>query len=494
MAKRISKSQFLMGLQCPKRLWLYNYRKDLIPPADPARQKLFDEGHAVDELSRGYFKGGKLVAFDYRQLSHALKHTAWLMESGAKLIYEGAFTAAGVLIRCDMLKKNADGSWDLIEVKSSTAVKEEHLPDAALQRCVLEAAGLKIKKTWLMHINREFVKQGPIDPKAFFKRKDITQETAALLPAIAENLEKFMEVLAAQNAPEVSIGRQCSAPYDCDFTGHCWKGVPEYSIYNIPRLTWEKKNTLKAMGIMKFSDVPETFDLNGAQRLYLQVEKTGRPVIDKAALADFLKELEYPLYHVDFETLMPGIPLYDGSRPYQQVPFQVSLHVQAGKGAEPRHFEYLGDPAGDPRPGLIGFLARHIGPAGSLLAYNSAFEASRMKELAADFPALGAALPGFAGRLKDLMKPFQQQAYVLPEFRGRYSIKVILPALAPGMSYKDMAIGNGADAQLAYAGMVAGKLNPDEMARARRDLKAYCGQDTLAMVKILARLYAETGR
>ena len=491
MAKRISKSQFMMGLQCPKRLWLYNYRKDLIPPIDPAKQKLFDEGHAVDELSRNYFKGGKLVAFDYRQLSHAIKHTAWLMENGAKLIYEGAFTAASVLIRCDMLKKNPDGSWDLIEVKSSTAVKEEHLPDAALQRYVLQAAGLKLKKVWLMHVNREFVKQGPINPKEFFRRKDITEKTAALLPAISEDLEKFMEVLAAREAPEISIGRRCSTPYGCDFSAHCWKGMPEYSIYNIPRLTWEKKNTLKAMGIMKFSDVPETFDLNATHRLYLQVEKSGKPVIDRVALADFLKELEYPLYHVDFETLMPGIPLYDSSRPYQQVPFQVSIHVQESKGAEPHHLEYLGDPAGDPRPGLIAFMAKHISPKGSLLAYNAAFEASRIKEMAEDFPALKTALLDFATRLKDLMKPFQQQVYVLPEFRGRYSIKVILPALVPGMSYKDLAIGNGGDAQLAYAGMVAGRLNLQEIEQARQDLKIYCGRDTLAMVKILDRLYLE---
>jgi hypothetical protein len=489
MAKRISKSQFMMGLQCLKRLWLYNYRKDLIPPVDAAKQKLFDEGHAVDVLSRDYFKGGKLVEFDYRQLPEALEYTARLIEDGAKLIYEGAFTAADVLIRCDILKKNPDGGWDLIEVKSSASVKEEHLPDAALQRYVLQAAGLKIKKVWLMHLDNTYVKQGPIDPQKIFKREDITAETSDLLPVIKEELQRFLEALAVTDTPEIGIGRHCSTPYECEFRGHCWKDMPEYSIYDIPRLSWEKKNTLKAMGIINFRDVPETFDLNAAQRLYLRVEKTGRPAIDGAALASFLEDLDYPLYHIDFETLMPGIPLYDGSRPYQQIPFQVSLHVQDRAGAEARHFEYLGDPGGDPRPGLIDFMAKNIGPKGSLLAYNSAFEASRLKELAEDFPASKTALSNLIGRMTDLMQPFRRQAYVDPQFHGRCSLKVVLPAMVPDMSYKNLPIANGGDAQLAYSNMVAGKLDPAEAERTRRDLKIYCGQDTMAMVKILEKLY-----
>ena len=488
MAKRISKSQFMMGLQCPKRLWLYNFRKELLPPVDPATQHLFDEGHRVDEISRGYFRGGKLVAFDFRQLQHAVKHTAWLMNDGAKLIYEGAFTAADVLIRCDILKKNTDGSWDLVEVKSSTDVKEEHLSDVAIQRYILEAAGVKVKKTWLMHINNQFVKDGPIDAKKFFTRKDITAEVAALLPSIKENLARFLEALAGP-CPEPGIGRHCSNPYDCEFRHFCWKGVPEYSIYDIPRLRWDKKNLLKAMGIVSFRDVPETFDLNDAQRLYLKVEKTGRPAVDARAIAAFLREIKYPLYHIDFETIMPGIPLYDGTRPYQQLPFQVSLHVQDSPGAEPRHLEYLGDPNSDPRPGLIAFLLKNIGPDGSLLAYNSAFEESRLREMADNFPASGDALRALADRAVDLMRPFKEQAYVLPEFHGRYSIKVLLPAMVPDMTYEGLPIGNGAVAQLAYMDMIDGKMDRQLIEKTRHDLLVYCGQDTMAMVKILARLY-----
>ena len=490
MAKRISKTQYLMGLQCPKRLWLYNHRRDLVPPPDAALQGLFDEGHAVDELLRLALPGGELVEYDDRRLHLALKRTTALVKDGPRFIYEGAFAAGDALVRCDILERNYDGSWDLIEAKSASGVHDEHLPDAAVQRCVLEGCGLKINKVWLLCLDGAYVRRGPLDPEKLFKREDITAQTAGLLPGVRENLAKFMRLIAAGEMPEVAIGRHCSAPHDCEFRGHCWKGLPDYSIFDIPRLAWEKKNLLHLQGVLKFTDVPNSFGLNEVQRLYQRVERTGQAVINRPAIRTFLNTLEYPLYYLDFETLMPGIPLYDGTRPYQQLPFQASLHVQASPGLEPEHFEYLGDSFNDPRPGLIKALCGNIGRNGSLVAYNAGFEAARLKELAEDFPASRSALLGLADRLADLMKPFQQQLYVDPLFKGRYSIKVVLPALVPELTYEGLPIANGAAAQQAYSNLVHNRLNPDEREKARRDLKEYCGQDTLAMVKIMAKLYA----
>lgn len=486
--KRISKSQFMMGRQCLKRLWLYNYRKDLRPPVDPAQQQIFDQGHAIGELAREYFVGGKLVDENYLHIPQALEHTAALIKDSAKIIYEATFVFNNVLVRCDILKRNRDGSWDLIEVKGSTQVKEEYLYDVAIQRYVVEGYGLKIKKAELMHIDNTFVKKGPIDAKELFAREDITEETAAITPEIKKDLKKFMKTLACVKEPGIGIGRQCSTPYECEFCGYCWKKIPEYSIYDIPRLSWDKKNTLKTMGILRFRDVPATFDLNDGQRLYLEVEKSGKPVIDNPALEEFVKSLEYPLYHIDFETIMLGIPLYDGTRPYQQLPFQISLHIQATPGSEPRHLEYLGDAKTDPRPELVRFMLGNIGPKGSLLAYNAAFEATRIKEMSGDFPTHKDALLSLTERLKDLMKPFKDRAYVHPKFQGQYSIKKVLPALIPDMTYEGLPIANGGDAQGAYFNMLSGKLSPAEMEKTRKDLKIYCGQDTLAMVKILGCL------
>lgn len=486
--KRISKSQFMMGQQCLKRLWLYTHRRELKPPVSPEQRHLFDEGHAIGALAREYFPGGVLVEADFKQLPLAIKKTAELLAGGAKFIFEGAFVFANVLARIDILKRNADGTWDLVEAKGSTSVKEEHLRDVALQRYVLAGAGLKLRKTRLMHIDNTFVKNGPIDPKKFFALEDITKETAALQGDIGADLERFMEALASGEAPEPGIGQHCSDPYDCEFRGHCWKGIPEHSIYDIPRLSWEKKNTLKAMGILLFKNVPDSFDLSKGQKLALQVEKSGETLVDKKALAKFVKKIKYPLYHIDFETVMPGIPLYDGSRPYQQLPFQVSLHVQAAPGAEPVHFEYLGDGLSDPRPGLINFMLEKIGPEGTLLAFNSSFEAKRIEELARDFPEQGAALSALIERFEDLMKPFLERAYVHPATHGRFSLKKILPALVPGMTYEGLAVANGGDAQLAYYDILSGRLARGEAERIRQDLKIYCGQDTLAMVKILEQL------
>ncbi len=488
ITKRISKSQFMKGLQCHKRLWLYNYRKDLIPPVSEELQLKFDVGHTVGDLAREYFNGGQLVTSDYQQLPLALKETGEFIRSGAKIIYEGAFVFDNVLVRPDILKKNAGGTWDMMEVKSTTDVKDEHYPDAAIQRYVLEGAGLKIRKVFLMHIDNKFVKEGHINPKDFFILQDITAETADLKDEIVQNLKEFMKVLASPKVPEIDIGQHCSNPYECEFCGHCWAGIPEYSIYDIPRLKWEKKEELKDMGILRFRDVPADFPLNDGQLLYLRVEKTRKVVIDKAEISEFIEELEYPLYYIDFETIMPAVPLYDGSRPYQQIPFQLSLHIQDKPGAAVRHLEYLGDAKTDPRREIAKFMRDNIGPKGSLLAYNASFETSRIKELAKDFPAFKSALLGFTERIKDLMKPFQSRAYVHPHFQGRYSIKKVLPALIPDMTYEGLPIANGGDAQIAYFNMLSGKLSNAEMDKIRKDPKVYWGQDTLAIVKILEHL------
>ncbi len=486
--KRLSKSQFMMGLQCQKRLWLYNFRKDLIPPIDPSQQQIFDQGHAIGELARNYFPGGVLVDADYKHIPDAVKHTAELVTGKAKGIYEGTFIYDNVLVRADILKRNSDGTWDLIEVKGSTEVKDEHLYDVAIQRHVIEGAGIKIRKVELMHIDNTFVKEGEIDPKDFFKRQDITKETEELIPEIKEHLKDFVKTLSSSKEPKIEIGQHCSSPYQCDFCGHCWKHVPEYSIYDVPRLSWDKKEALREMGILKFRDVPEDFDLNDGQRLYWQVERTGQTVLDKARIQEFLGRLEYPICHIDFETIMPGLPLYDGTHPYQQIPFQVSLHIQDKPGAKPKHFEFLADGKADPRPALAQFLVSNIGPKGTLLAYNASFEAKRIEELAEAFPKHKKALLALLPRIEDLMKPFQQRAYIHPKFQGRYSIKNVLPALIPDMTYKGMAVANGGDAQIAYLNILSGKLPPDAVAKTRKDLIAYCGQDTLAMVKILDHL------
>ncbi|MDO8803474.1 MAG: DUF2779 domain-containing protein [Elusimicrobiota bacterium] len=485
--KRISKSQYTRGLQCVKSLWLYNYRKDLMPEVSPGQQAIFDTGHEVGDLARKYYKGGRLIAQDHNEIAGALAETQRLIADGVEILYEATFQAKDILVRCDIIKK-VGKAWHLIEVKSSTAVKEEHLPDIAIQKYVMEAAGLKVSKAFLMTIDNTFVKKGPIDPHKFFKLDDLTEVIEDAEAAITCNLKTFFAALSKNAEPKVEIGGCCSSPYSCDFTGYCWKDIPAYSVYNLPYLKEEIKHQLRKRGILKLKDVPADLALSSKAEDMVWVAKNRKPIIKKEEIKDFLNTLEYPLYHVDFETINPAIPLYDGLRPYQQMPFQVSMHVQAAPGRAVKHFEYLADATKDPRTDIINFLLENIGPKGTPLAYNASFEKMVIKGLA-DFSAKNRKdLEKLVARFIDLAAPFRARAVFLPEFEGSYSIKAVLPALIPDMSYDGMPVANGEDAQNAYKALLSGTLTPAETEALRKDLIAYCRQDTLAMVKVLGHL------
>lgn len=485
--KRLSKSQYTRGLQCVKSLWLYNYRKDLIPEVSPGQQAIFDTGHEVGELARKYYKGGRLIAQDHSDIAGALAETQKLIADGVEILYEATFQAKDILVRCDILKK-VGRAWHLIEVKSSTAVKEEHLPDIAIQKYVLQAAGLTVVKAFLMTIDNTFVKKGPIDPHKFFKLDDLTELVEDAEAAVPGNLKTFFAALSKKAEPKAEIGGCCSTPYGCDFYGYCWKDIPAYSIYNLPYLKEEIKHQLRKRGILNLKDVPSDLALSAKAEDMVWVAKRGKPIIKKEEIKDFLKTLEYPLYHVDFETVNPAIPLYDGLHPYQQMPFQVSLHMQAAPGRAVKHLEYLADATKDPRTDIVNFLLKNIGPIGTPLAYNASFEKMVIKGLAVFSAKNRKALEKLVDRFVDLAAPFRARALFLPEFEGSYSIKAVLPALVPDMTYDGMSVANGEDAQNAYKALLLGKLSPEETATLRKDLIAYCRQDTLAMVKILAYL------
>ena len=460
---------------------------DLIPETSQSLQLIFDQGHAIGELAQKRYAGGTFIADDYLHLAEALQHTKDFLKSGKKVCYEPAFVYNCVLVRPDILARHGQ-DWHLIEVKGSTSVKDIYLQDVAVQKHVLEGCGLKISKAFIMHINNEYVRRGSNDPKKIFTLADITEEVSDILGEVKRNIREFLKVVALSKAPVMDIGPHCSDPYSCDFTDYCWRHVPEFSIYNIPRLHAGKIEELKTQGILNIKKVPESFPLSVKQYLCVQCAKTGKPFISKTDIKEFIKTLQYPLYFLDFETINPALPLYDGMRPFQHITFQASLHVQANKKAEPIHYEFLGDAKTDPRKSLAEFLVQNIGPKGSVLAYSAAFEKTRIKELEAFSPKLSKKLAQIQSRLCDLAGPFQKGHYVHPGFMGSYSIKQVLPVLVPGMTYKGLLVANGGDAQAAYLNLLSGKLPPKEHLELITALKTYCGQDTFAMVKILERL------
>ena len=482
----LSKSTFMRGCQCVKSLYLYKHHYKLRDAISEQQQAIFDRGTSVGELAQQLFPGGVDAGpdtpFGY-QKSVAL--TKKLMEEGAKVIYEAAFQFNGVLAAMDIMVKE-NGKWKAYEVKSSTQISETYLLDASLQYFVITQSGIPLADISIVHINNEYVRKGKLNIDKLFTIQSVKEEVLPNQEFVVEKIEEFKEVIKLKHPPVIDIGLQCTTPYPCDFTGHCWQHVPENSVFDISMLKTRKKFELYSNGIVRFEDITEDVSLNANQQLQVTGYLNKTVTIDKKGINDFLKNISYPLYFLDFETFNPAVPLYDQSRPYQMIPFQYSLHYKKNKNADAKHFEFLAMPDGDPRVAFTEQLLKETKAPGDILTYNQSFEKTRLKELAADFPQYAGELEDRISRIKDLMVPFQQKLYYNYRMNGSYSIKAVLPALVPELSYDDLAIGNGSDASVSFERMIHDReANFDEL---RRNLLEYCKMDTWAMVKILEHL------
>lgn len=486
---RLSKSQYVRGLQCPKSLWLYRHRRDLIPEVAPSLQMIFDQGHAIGELAQTRFGGGRLIAEDHQHAPEAVEATKAAVQAGSKILYEAAALHDDVLIRADIIVRSPKAdAWDLIEVKGSTGVKDVYLHDIAIQKYVLEGAGFRIRRTYLMHVNNGYVRHGEIRPEEFFTLADVTREVDGLAADVPKRVAEFHKVLKLRKAPSIDIGSRCSDPYDCEFQDHCWRDIPEYSVFDLAYAKGKTTAALRDQGILSIQDIPEGFPLSRTQEIQVSVEKTGRPHIEREEIARILSKADYPRHFLDFETINPAIPPYNGLRPFQQLPFQASVHVIRQPAGRVQHFEYLGDGSCDPRPGLAAMLVETISPRGSVVAYNVGFEGMCLEGLAESFPKQRKALQSAKNRLWDLATAFRKGHYVHPDFRGSWSIKNVLPALVPGMSYDGLGIRDGGQAQAAYLALMQGSLSKVRAEKTASDLKVYCGQDTMAMVQMMRHL------
>ena len=295
-------------------------------------------------------------------------------------------------------------------------------------------------------------------------------------------------MIESPESPQKDIGPHCSDPYDCDFKGACCKHIPDYSVFNISRLRSDKKFELYYQDIITLDQINlNLLDLNPNQVLQVQSEVYGTTYIDKDEIRNFTNGLSYPLYFLDFETIGPAVPKYNGSRPYQQLVFQYSLHIQESFSSLIEHREYLADPSEDPRPDFIEQLINDCGTCGDIIVYNIGFERGKLNDLIRVFPRYSSHLKGIINRLKDLMIPFQQKWYYTPEMRGSYSIKYVLPALVPELSYNELDIKDGGNASNTFLSMVNGSFEGN-VEQTRSQLLEYCKLDTYAMVKIIDKL------
>lgn len=486
---RLSKSSFIRGVQCEKMLYLDKHHSDLREESSVSKEAIFEQGTNVGLLAQDLFKGGYDASpDDYSRISKSLINTQKAIENGESIIYEATFEFNGLLSAIDILVKE-NNQWKAYEVKSSTSVSDTYVIDAAVQYYTIVNSGLELSDISLVLINSEYVRKSEIDLNDFFKIISVKNEVLNQQSILPDKIDFLKNTINKKEIPTKNIGVHCNEPYDCDFKAHCWKHIPEYSIFDISRLKQKKKFKLYNQGIITFDQLKNSdMKFSSSQKIQINSEVHKSSIIKKDLIKNFTDSLNYPLYFLDFETILPAIPLFDNCKPFQQVVFQYSLHVQKEKESNLSHYEYLAPSDIDPREAFIEKLIEDCGSKGDVIVYNISFERGRLNELISIYPKYKEQLNNIISRMKDLMIPFQKKWFYTPEMKGSYSIKYVLPALVSDLSYDQLAIKDGGTASNTFLSMVNKTFDGNEVEE-RKNLLEYCEMDSFAMVKILDKLF-----
>ena len=487
-APMLSKSRYIAGRQCHLRLWYDCYSPELASEPDDATLARFEADHEVGAYARRRYPGGRLVEAEYWDRDGALAATAALL-GGRRLpaLYEAAFVHQGVFVRVDVLARATRGRWDLVEVKSSSTLKDAYFEDVAIQAWVLEGADLHLHRVGVLTLNRDYVHDGgTLDLDALFVFHDLTSRYRALRPELAANVAQLQKMLTRKRPPAIAPGAHCFEPYECACYAHCTRDLtfPAHPLDELPRLHASRRQQLVDLGVQSVAEIPADFPLNPLQARVRDCVQRGTHFAS-ADLARTLAGASKPLRYLDFETFMPAIPLFRGTRPFDAIPFQFSVHEQRGRRLT--QHEYLHEQASDPREPLAVALLEALGDKGAICTW-SAYERRVIGQLAADLPRLRKPLSALLARLWDLL-PVVREHYYHPDFHGSFSIKSVLPVLVPDLGYDDLAIADGGMAAVAYVQALRTE-DATERARTFADLRAYCARDTLAMVRLRAALLA----
>ncbi len=487
LPKLISKTKIMQGYQCQKNIYLSVHRKDLVPKVGPELQALFDQGNAVTIEARKRFSNGVLVDLPAYDFFGSLKKTRELLAAHTPVIFEAAFEYQGCYARADVITYNeVTQRWSIIEVKSTTKVKDEHLDDVGLQVWIMANAGLPIEKISVMHLNT-LCKYPELHN--LFTEVEVTDELRIRHPSISNKLNTIFKTLRADHVPDVDIGPHCSIPRDCQFLEHCnlEKNIPVPSVFSIPGLR-EKKWDLYRQGIVEIKDVP-AIELSKNQQQCLEVLKSKIRFIDIEKIKQGVADWKFPLVFLDFETINPAIPRYLGTGPFTQVPVQFSVHVLGSIDSEPQHFEFLHTESSDPRPNLIPQLLSACAGEGSVVAYYGKFEAGRIQELEDFSPENASQLKQIRLRIVDPLPIFREAVYD-SEFLDSYSIKSVAPAiLGSEHSYEMLSVGDGSAAQRAFEEITSTGTSASRKSELIAALIKYCEKDTLVMVGLVKWLF-----
>jgi hypothetical protein len=459
---KLSKSGYLSYLRCPREFWLRHQMPDLFSGEDSLGVKYLKEmGYRVQLQAEALFGDGKFGKADS----------------------EKRFETERLLAKADIY---ADGC--IYEVKSSGGVKDEHIDDLAFQKVVAELTGAEVRQTFLIHVNKEYVRQGEIDPAQLLKIVEVTELVDARLP---ETKEKIAEALAyLETEPDKSLSLYCGDKLKCAFISHFHQDLPEHTIFDINNFNAKKLDQLLGMGILNMKDVPDDFELTARQRRQVEIVKSGERHVSHPEIREMLGVLAYPIYFLDYETANPAIPLYDGYRPFQVVVFQFSVHVLDKDGDELRHREFLADGKTEPTPALLSAMREIIIDEGGTVVVWSAYENTSNKNMGAKYPEYAGYLESVNERTFDLMGIFSKGLYIDAKFRGSYSIKNVLPVLT-GLGYEHLEIKEGSAAAAMWLRMAAEQMSEEKRDGIRAGLLEYCALDTRAMAEIMKTLKSE---
>lgn len=488
MISKLSKSTFIRGIKCEKSLYFYKKNFNLRDSISQSSQFIFDTGKEIGILAQGLFpEGADCTPSNHYRISESVLKTTDFIKKGRKIIYEATFMYNEVLAALDILVKDEEG-WKAYEVKSSTSVSYTHIIDAAIQYYTIVNSGIDLIDISIVHINKNYIYNGDLDLDDFFNIKSVKDEVLDYLPNIPNQISRLKNILERDSIPKIDIDSYCLKPYVCDFKGTCWKHIPENSVFNISNLNMNKKFDLYNKGVITLDqiDLSET-KLSEKQVLQVECEVSGKPHINKYEIERFIKNLNYPLYFLDFETINPAIPIILGTRPYQQVLFQYSLHIKQSENSKLLHKEYLEDPTISSGVEFIKKLIQDCNSSGDILVYNLSFERDRINELINQFSDYKIQLQSILERLKDLMIIFKNKWFYMPEMKGSSSIKDVLTAMIPELSYEKLNIKDGGMASSIYLSIIKKTFNGDQES-AIKDLLKYCWLDTFGMFMILEKL------
>ena len=494
MRNNISKSRYTLFRQCPKALWLNTYKPELCVISDALQQR-FQAGSIVGNWAKGLFgKYVEVTTYDADgklNLTKMVANTRKCIESETEVICEAAFQYAGTYCAVDILRKDNSG-YAIYEVKSSTdGDKEVYAQDIAFQKYILTHCGIEVTRTYLISINSDYVLDGELDIHRLFQIQDISVAVEREYLSVEHQVAKAKQMLAQKDVePNEDLDIHCHKPYDCAFWEYCSRHIPEWSVFDLYRMTFDKKIAYYQQNKITYEQL-QNEALNEKQQMQIHCALNDYIYINKVEIANFLSTITYPLYFLDFETMQPVIPEFQRTHPYQQIPFQYSLHYIEQEGGKLKHKEFLGESGEDPRRTLAEQLCADIPLDVCTTAYNKAFECTRLTELADTFPDLAQHLLNIRDHIVDLLVPFQSGWYYVPAMGGSFSIKSVLPALFPNdpeLDYHNLAgsVHNGGEAMSIFPKIK--DMTTEEQVAARQSLLKYCELDTYAMVKVWQKL------